>query len=107
MGMGKGPAMFGYETMVLLLLESRGANYEADITTALQEILNQNISTGNIHRTMKGLEQKGLIKLARQGIRKGRAGRIKLYYRITPKGRTRCLVIRHSFGKLTARRTNT
>ena len=104
MGMGKGPAMFGYEVMVLFLLESRGANYEAGIREGLERVLKRRLSTGNMYRTIKELEQKHLIKFARRGIRKGRAGRIKLYYSITPKGRTRSRVIHQSFERLTARR---
>lgn len=86
--------MFTYETMILLLLQSRGPNYETQIAVDLRALTDQEISAGGIHQTVGNLQKQGYVTKSRQMVP---VGRPRCYYTLTASGALRADKIREIF----------
>jgi len=81
------PFMSGVPELLILRLLARQEMYGYEIVRAVRLVTGEAISLGEgvIYPVLHGLERSGALKARRKAVN----GRTRVYYSVTPKGRTR------------------
>jgi len=81
------PFMSGVPELLVLRLLARQEMYGYELVRAVKLVTGETISLGEgvIYPVLHGLEKSGALKARRKAVN----GRTRVYYSVTPKGRTR------------------